>query len=91
LQLYSALKARVVGVSTSDNRLDRLEDIALVSRRVGRQLAMSKVLKVSKKRLLLGRTASAMIAMDDAVAEEDLQQEGNQGRRSYSITSRWLT
>jgi hypothetical protein len=55
VQLYSALKARVVGVLASDNRLNRLEDFALVSRRVGRQLAISKALKVGKKRVLLGR------------------------------------
>ena len=55
MQLYSALKARVIRVPAGDNRLNRLKDFALVSRRVRRQLTMSKALKVSKKRKLLGR------------------------------------
>jgi hypothetical protein len=54
LQLYSVLKARVVGVPAGDNRLDRLEDFALVSRCVRRQLTMSKALRISKERVLLG-------------------------------------
>lgn len=53
MQLYSALNAQVVRAPARNNRLNRLQHLAVLFRRVGRQLTVSERLKTTKKLVLL--------------------------------------